>query len=116
MNFPLWCLAILPLAFYLVTVGALNGRKTPVVVSGMRDWMTLGLALAGLVMVGPMQLFFPLLAFIHMGEFVWVLMLAMYLLLVVLVSLLAPPRLIIYNIAPHELRPVLSDMVKHLDP
>lgn len=115
MNVFHWCLAFGPVAIYLLLIGTLNVRKTPVVVPGTRDTAALGLALSGLVLVGPMQLFFPLTAFIRMGDLVWAMMFVLYVLVLALICLISPPRLVVYNVAPHELRPVLAELVKHLD-
>ena len=53
------CLALGPVAIYLLLLGVINLARRPLVVSGGRDAAALGLALSGLVFVGPMALLFP---------------------------------------------------------
>lgn len=110
-----FCLALGPVAIYLLSLGAINLRRRPQVVSGARDLVTLGIAVIGLVAIGPAELFFPNAATTHFGMFVWVFLLVLYLLALVLVALLVRPRLVIYNIAVEELRPILADLVESLD-
>lgn len=100
---------------YLLLLGTINLSRRPILVSGVRDAATLALALSGLLIVGPMELFFPFEAAVQFGPYVWLLLLALYGLCVVLVLLLLRPRLIIYNISLERLRPILADLVDRLD-
>ena len=110
------CLALGPVAIYVSLIGAINTFRRPFLVSGTRDTAALALAVSGLVIVGPVELFFPLAASFRFGAFIWVLLAALYALCVVLVLLLSRPRLVIYNISNDELRPILSSVVADLDP
>jgi hypothetical protein len=111
------CLACGPVAVYLLGIGVANLRRRPTLVSGMRDMAALALALVGLVMVGPMELWFPESAALHfLGPLVWAPLAALYALCVVLVLLSMRPRLVIYNISTEELRRVLAETVESLDP
>ncbi len=109
------CLAIGPLGIYLAVIGWRNLRRQPRVVSGARDTFGLALALAGMVIVGPMELFFPYAAQARYGVFTWALVFILYGLLLVLVLLMQRPRLIIYNMSVDQLRAVLGDVVGGLD-
>ena len=109
------CLALGPVAVYVLLLGAINLSRRPFLVSGTRDAAALGLAVAGLVIVGPIELFFTNAALIRYGPYVWVLLLAFYGLCLVLVLLLLRPRLVIYNISADQLRPILADLVTQLD-
>lgn len=109
------CLALGPVAVYLLLLGMLNSFRRPFLVSGTRDTATLGLAVSGLVIVGPMELFMPVPAAIAFGSYIWGLLIGLYVLSLVLLLLLQRPRLVIYNIAPDELRPVLADLTHRLD-
>lgn len=109
------CVALGPVAIYLLVLGTINLSRRPCLVSGVRDTAALALAVAGLVMVGPAQLLFPLAASIRLGVFVWVLLFSIYLLAVVLVLLMVRPRLVIYNVSTDELRPILAEVVSKLD-
>lgn len=109
------CLAFGPLAIYLLLVGAINLSGRPFLVSGSRDMAAMGLAVSGLVMVGPVQLFYPLAASMHYGLLIWVFLVGLYVMVLVLVLLLVRPRLVIYNISTDELRPLLGGVVTRLD-
>jgi hypothetical protein len=114
------CLALGPVAMYLLLLGMINLSRRPLLVSGTRDAATLGLALSGLVIVGPLTLLFPATTAARLGPFgthwVWVLMLALYGLCLVLVLLMLRPRLVIYNVTADQLRPILAELVERLDP
>lgn len=109
------CLAVGPVAVYLLLLGGIHLARRPFLVSGTRDVASLGLALAGLVAVGPIELFFPHSAAVRFGAFVWVFLMVFYALCLVLILLLLRPRLVIYNVAVDELRPILADLVPQLD-
>jgi len=110
------CLAFGPLAVYLVVIGLLNLSRRPWLVSGTRDAAALGLALSGLVIIGPMELFLPEAAVGRYGPFVWAMLLATYAVCLILLLLLLRPRLVIYNVSGDRLRPVLAETVERLDP
>jgi hypothetical protein len=109
------CLAFGPVAMYLLLLGALNLSRRPLLVSGVRDIATLALAISGLMIIGPMELFFPFEAAVRFGSHVWLLLLALYAMCVVLVLLLLRPRLVIYNITADKLRPILAELVDRID-
>jgi hypothetical protein len=109
------CLALGPLAVYLLLLGAINLARRPFLVSGARDLAALALALAGLAIVGPFELFLPEESFVHFGAYVWLMVLALYALWVTMLILMLRPRLVIYNITVDKLRPILADVVEHLD-
>ena len=109
-------LAMGPVAIYLVLLGAVTLSRRPLLVSGARDAAALALAVSGLMIVGPMELFFPFEAASRYGSPVWVLLLGLYGLCVVLVLLVLRPRLVVYNIAADTLRPILAELVERLDP
>lgn len=110
------CVALGPLAAYCLALGAVNSSKRPLVVHGARDAAALAAALAGLIVIGPLELFLPETAAMRFGGYVWLLLVAFYALICSLAILLSRPRLVIYNIAPDQLRPVLAELVPELDP
>ncbi len=110
-----FCIAFGPLAVYLVLLGLTNLRRRPLVVSGSRELAALGVALAGLLVIGPMQLFLPDATALRFGRWVWPLLLAFYGLTLTLWALMARPRLVVFNIRPSELRPILGEMAQALD-
>ena len=109
------CLALGPVAMYLLLLGAVNLSRRSLLVSGVRDAAALALAVSGLVVVGPMELFFPFESAVKLGSYVWLLLLALYVMCVVLWLLLLRPRLVIYNISADKLRPILAELVDGLD-
>jgi hypothetical protein len=110
------CVAFGPVAMYLLLLGAVNLSRRPLLVSGVRDAAALALAISGLVIIGPLELFFPFEAAVRLGPHVWLLLLALYTMGLVLVLLLLRPRLVIYNISVDKLRPILAELVDRLDP
>jgi hypothetical protein len=109
------CIAIGPLAAYLVMLGLVNLSRRPRTASGTLDRIGLGIALSGLVIVGPIELFLPQAAADHYGPFVWFLLLGSYSLCVTLWLLTARPRLVVYNAPADQVRPVLETVVARLD-
>jgi hypothetical protein len=109
------CLAFGPLAIYLLLLGAINLGRRPLVISGTRETLSLGLALMGLVIVGPMQLFMPEHAATRFGELVWLLLLGFYVLCLILIVMLSRPRLVVYNISAPELRLALDAAARRMD-
>ncbi len=102
------CLALGPVAMYLLLLGAVNLSRRSLLVSGVRDAAALALAVSGLVVIGPMELFFPFESAIKLGAYVvgCLLALALYVMCVVLWLLLLRPRLVILQ---HLGRQVASD-------
>jgi len=109
-------IALGPMATYLVVLGIINLSSRPLITTAARDAAALAIAVAGLVMAGPMELFLVEEAAALYGGWVWGIMLAAYALVVLLVVLLLRPRLVIYNIALEQLRPLLADIVARLHP
>jgi uncharacterized membrane protein len=109
------CLALGPVAIYFLLLGLVNLSRRPRLATGARDAAALAMAVAGLVIVGPMELLFPDAAAIRYGPFVWLLLIGLYVMLVVLCLLSLRPRLVLYNITTDKLRPILADVVERLD-
>jgi hypothetical protein len=99
----------------LLVLGLINLSRRPIVTSGARDSAALAIAISGLVVAGPMELFLIEEAAVLYGPLVWAMMLAAYALLVLLIILLQRPRLVVYNVRLEQLRPVLADVVSRLD-
>jgi len=103
-----------PLAVYLLVLAAFNFSRRPVVVSGTRDLAALGLAIVGLLLVGPIELLLPQLPSEITG-YVWLILLLIYALTLTLGVLLLPPRIVVYNASLDQIRRVLSEVVNDLD-
>jgi len=113
------CLALGPLAAYLLLVGLINLSRRPFVVSGARDAAALGVGVSGLVFVGPIELLLPQQAINNFAPHIWVvwlLLVGLYALSITLAVLVSRPRLTIYNITVDALRPVLAEVIDSLDP
>jgi hypothetical protein len=107
-------LAFVPLGLYLIGLGVVHWRRRPVVLTGSMDISLLAIAVAGMVVVGPMEFLLPT-ALPLPGRYVWLMLLLCYGLLVTLWNLLARPRLIVLNIAADRLRTILADVAARLD-
>jgi hypothetical protein len=100
---------------YLLLVGLVNFGRRPLIVSGGRDTAALAVALAGFVLIGPLALLLPMAAATRFGSWTWLLLAGLYALAVTLVVLTSRPRLVIYNMTVERLRPILAELVTHLD-
>jgi hypothetical protein len=113
------CVALGPVAIYLIMVGALNLSRRALLVTGTRDAAALGLAISGMILVGPLELFFPEAAMDRLGPTGGLVVLgtkaSLYGMLLVLALLMLRPRLIIYNISADQLRSILAETVPQLD-
>lgn len=110
------CLALGPLAIYLLGVSAINLRRKPTLLSGASDTAGLGLGVVGLIIIGPMELFMPDAAAARFGSYAWLFMVGLYGMVLILSLLTLRPRLVIYNISSDELRAVLGETVERLEP
>jgi hypothetical protein len=110
------CIALGPLAMYFLVLGAINLSPRPLITTGARDAIALGLAISGLVVAGPMELFMVERAAVQYGGWVWLIMLTFYGLIVLFISLMLRPRLVIYNITSEQLHPVLEEVIAKIDP
>lgn len=115
MNLLFFCIALGPLAVYLFLLGVINFGRRPLIVGGGRDTAALGVALSGFVLFGPMALLMPMAAASRFGHWIWPLLAGLYVLIVTLIVLVGRPRLVIYNMTADRLRPILADLVTHLD-
>ena len=109
-------IALVPVAAYVLLLAIVNARRRPFLTSGGSDFTALGVALSGLMFVGPMELFRPEAATREFGNYIWLFLVLFYWLWLLLVVLLSRPRLVVYNISVEELRPVLAEAANRLDP
>ncbi|MCA9246482.1 MAG: hypothetical protein KDA42_05180 [Planctomycetales bacterium] len=110
------CVAMLPLAAYFLLLGGVNLRRHPTLLSGSLDLALLCIAVLGLVVVGPLELFMPEAAMAHFRFLFWPMMLSLYGLTASLILLMSRPRLVVYNVTSQQLRPLLSEIATRLDP
>jgi hypothetical protein len=112
-------IALGPLAIYLLLLGVLNLSRRPLLTNGARDIAALGVALSGVVLVGPLELFMPrdlAFRFGSLGWLYWILLASFYLSCLTLLVLSVRPRLSLYNITADEARQVLSRVASQIDP
>lgn len=110
-----FCIAVVPLAIYLLILGIINLSRSPFVTTGARDAAALAIAVIGLVIAGPMELFFPEGAASQFGGYVWIMLIIFYGLSVSLIVLLMRARIVVYNISMDQLIPVLKSISNKLD-
>ena len=108
-------IALGPLSVYLLLIGRINFSRRSFLTTGTRDTLALALASAGLVVVGPMELFMPEAAAGFLGPWVWVPLLGLYSFCTLLIALLMKPRLVVYNITTDQLRPLVETVASQLD-
>ncbi len=108
-------LALLPLAAYLLLLGAIRLFSRPLVTTSGRDLAALSVALVGWMAIGPMELFFPGAAAATLGPYVWLCLLLFFVLAMLLIILSLPPRLIIYGASASEVLEPLFRAAQRLD-
>lgn len=110
-----FAIAAVPAAIYLMMLGRFRLSRRPLVTTGWRDAGALGIAIMGLVAIGPMQLFFPTYAAARFAGWVWGMLLGLYLLSVLLVVLGCRPRLIIYGLDEEGFAKALHAAAQRVD-
>lgn len=110
------CVAFGPLAVYAVLLAVMHLSRRAWVVNGHRDLITLGLGVSGFVFVGPIELLMPVEHWASYRAYAWIVVMAIYFTSLSLIALLGRPRITVYNITPAILRPILSQIVTHMDP
>lgn len=109
-------LALLPLIGYLLVLAMIRLTGRALVTTGGRDIAALGMAVSGLIAIGPAELFFPNAAATFFGPLVWIALIVFYSLIVSLIALTSKPRLVIYGRTPDELYEPLIAAAKKIDP
>ena len=109
------CIALSPLAIYSLLLGTINISKRPFLTTGGRDLAALGVAISGMIIAGPMELFLPERAVIILGPYAWLLPVGLFALCVTFLVLVRRPRLVIYNLDSKQLRPILAEVAFRLD-
>ena len=109
------CIALGPIGVYLLLMATLNLSPRPFLTTGTRDTVALAIAVCGLVMAGPMELFMPEAAAVYFRAWIWIPLITLYLLCATLAAMLMRPRLVIYNVTVEHLRPLLERVASDLD-
>jgi hypothetical protein len=108
-------IALGPIGIYWTLLGLLHLRRRPLVISGMRDLACLGMALIGMFLIGPAELFFPNAAFNLLGVGVWLLILILYATLLLFVVLNSKPRLVVYGFSEADLAKEVAEALGSVD-
>lgn len=108
-------LATMPLGAYLVLLGGIRARGRLLVTSGARDTFTLAMAISGLVLVGPVELFFPVDAATYYGVGIWPMLALLYALFIWLVVLARRPSLMVYGTKVHQILAPLHLACQRID-
>ncbi len=104
-------IALLPLGLYFIVIGGLRTARRPVMLNGSVDFLLLGIGVSGLIIIGPIELFFPRAAYSVLGIWTWVLLMVLYMFVLFLVALSLPPKLIVYGVGSGELIVLLREML-----
>lgn len=107
-----FAVALAPLGLYLLVLGMLRLRSKPTVLSGAMDIVLLGMGLSGMMIIGPLELFFPRAAYSILGNWVWLLLIGLYFFGLMLVALNLPPRIIVYGLDENALRCELQKILE----
>lgn len=108
-------IGLTPLAAYLFVVGLINLSRRPQLRTGARDLAALGVALAGLVIVGPLELLMPTALVLEFGPWAWGMAVAVYASTWSLIVLSTAPRLVAYNIEPDRFRLLVAETALKMD-
>lgn len=108
-------LALLPLVGYMLVLGLVRFSGRALVTTGARDLAALGVAIVGLIAIGPAELFFPTTAATAFGSLVWFALIVFYALTLTLVCLTTTPKLVVYGRTAEETFPALLAAAIQID-
>lgn len=106
----------MPLIGYLGVLSLVRLSGSTLVTTGGRDIAALGVAIFGLIAVGPIELFFPRPAATLFGAKVWIALVVFYALCVALIALTSRAKLVIYGRTPNEAFEPLLAACQKIDP
>lgn len=106
---------LIPLGIYLIVMGFLALRRRPTLLTSGQEALLLGFALMGFALIGPIELFFPTGAYAALGQWTWILLIALYGLLVLLFALQRQPGWTVLGLDSHGLRNLLGEILQKGD-
>ncbi|MCE2750871.1 MAG: hypothetical protein LW720_03150 [Pirellula sp.] len=106
---------LIPLGVYLIVMGFLALRRRPTLLTSGQEALLLGFALMGFALIGPIELFFPTGAYAALGQKTWILLIALYGLLVLLFALQRQPGWTVLGLDSHGLRNLLGEILQKGD-
>lgn len=104
-------LGLIPLGVYLIVMGFLAMRRRPTLLTSGQEALLLGFALMGFALIGPIELFFPTGAYAALGQWTWLLLVALYGLLVLLFALQRQPGWTVLGLDSQGFRNVLGEIL-----
>lgn len=105
-------LGLIPLGLYLMVMGLLALRGRPTILTTGQETLLIGFALSGFVLIGPIELFFPTGAYAALGLWVWLLLVALYFLVVLLIALQRAPGWTIVGMDAEEFRAFFESVLQ----
>ncbi|MGB7323863.1 MAG: hypothetical protein WBD31_03260 [Rubripirellula sp.] len=108
-------LAMVPLIGYLLLISFVRLSGRGMVTTGARDIAALAVAIAGMLAVGPAELFFPATAATVFGPIVWLALIAFYTLVVALIALTSTPKLVVIGRSPDQVYAPLLRAATRMD-
>lgn len=104
--------AFLPLGLYLGRTGMFSLSARPTVRSGVNDMLFLLMGLAGLFMVGPVKLLFPMEALYVWKGIAFIFIFSLYIFVSILIVGFFGPHIVLYNIRKEEFLELLCELGK----
>lgn len=107
--------AFVPLIGYLLVLALIRFSGSVRVISGGADIAALSFALSGLIIIGPMELFFPKATASLLGAWIWLPLILLYVLVACLWMIGSRPRLVVYGRSADEVFPLLVRVCHRID-
>lgn len=108
-------IAFTPLILYVLALSIIRIGGLVWVTTGTRDLAAVLFAISGLVVIGPLELFFPNATAALLGPWVWIPLLLLYFLFACLVVLNSRPKLVVYGRMLEDVYPAMVRAARALD-
>ncbi|TWU17055.1 hypothetical protein Poly21_42640 [Allorhodopirellula heiligendammensis] len=108
-------LAFSPLIVYVLCLSIIRIGGFVWVTTGARDTAAVLVAISGLIVIGPMELFFPNATASLLGAWVWIPLMLLYFLFACLVVINSRPKLVIYGRTLEEVYPAMVRAARAMD-
>lgn len=112
MDYLSYAIALAPLGIYWILTGYLYQRANPMLINAAQDSLLFGLGAVGLVLIGPMELFFPNAAYAILGAWTWLFLLLLYGFIILFISLNRKPQWTLYGASSMGLRGILERVLE----
>lgn len=115
MDYMHYAIALGPIGLYCVLVGYLYQRPHPMLINAAQDTLLFGMGAVGLIVIGPMELFFPNAAYSLLGAWTWFFLLCLYGFVVLFVALNRRPQWTLYGSSASAMRGILGRVLEERD-